>query len=239
MNKGLLLFIFWWVGLLLSSAVIATTRQDEGLWLGLHGQNYIEPTHKWAYLTRSQVHFLNARNPLETVLTENSIGYAIEPGKRLWMGVFVADNLPNTDHIIAFSTWQQLYWKLVSTEYTEVSSRTRFSEVHFSNEHQDLFLWRQTLALEDCSHHFGRSCPFGYEEIFVKINRPPYAPHSFLLENRVFLGIIYHTQKHGFWKIGYMNIVVPSSTRKEPNIMAHILAITYIFGDRSVILPID
>ena len=68
----------------LSQALHALTPYVS-LWGGGNYQNYLTQDKKWVYLLHAQARFIDTIHPVETLLTEDSIGYSLNDKQRIWV----------------------------------------------------------------------------------------------------------------------------------------------------------
>lgn len=212
--------------------------QHNGFWPMINVQNYLSNDHRWAYLLNSQARFLNETHPLKTVLIQDSIGYSINQNLRIWMGYYYSGHNFQAKYFTENRLFQELYWKIVSNQKTKVAYRTRLEENQFNIYRQNQVLLRQLLAKEFLTNYKGMLNPLIYDEMFFRVNKPSYASHDLISQNRLFLGFNLNTTDHSFWRIGYLNQYA-TSTPVSRTAMNHIFVISYTVGVPNISLPID
>ncbi len=212
--------------------------QEQGSWLAINNQNYLSDNKKWVYLSHNQVRLLKHRHPLETLLTENSIGYSLTDNLRFWAGFYYSGNNFYHHQFEETRLEQQFFWKAVDNKERRVAARARLEEIAFSNESQNAIIFRQMFAHESKVYYRGNINPLIYDEIFFHLNNTRYTSKGFLSQNRAFLGFNWYVSTHAFFKIGYLNQYITGGTRVHEE-MRHLLVINYTFGNEGISLPVD
>jgi hypothetical protein len=234
-----LLFVFFY--LIYAQAALAL-NQNDAIWAGLTHQNDLSKDKAWKYSIHSQfrrfdpkVKSVNLHFPLKTVLVDGAIGYAITPKHIVWGGYYWADHFAYRHEIQEHRLWQQFQWKITDDDISKIHLRTRLEEIQFSHVSHNLVILRQALVDQFQQYSFGGLIPVAYEEVFFRLNHPPYAALSFCTRNRVFLGFKYYFSKKDSVEIGYLN-EYDTPHRAFGAIMSHILMINYKFESPSDVL---
>lgn len=212
--------------------------QHEGLWFGVNNQEHFANHYQWVYLEHAQVRLMNIVHPVQALLVENNVGYTFNPQQHLWLGYLFVDTDVTHKEAVEHHLVEQFSWKLVDGVDKRLSSRSRFEQVVYTNQSQNLVLFRQLWAYEIVALYAGRVNPLVYDELFFHLNNPRYESEHFLSQNRAFIGANVYPSEQSYWRVGYLNQYISGHHQRKPE-MNHLLSLTYVFGDIRIGLPFD
>jgi hypothetical protein len=225
MRKNYLLFLFIFI-FTLSTRCFALD-QEVKQWIGFNAQQKYDNS-AWRTLIFSQLRFTDQSHPLKVFLLEGGLGYQPNLHHSGWLGYRWSARNPYND----FSQENQLFQQYIYiNNYIShnIIFRTRLEEITRSNDGQIALRLRQRFATE-LHYYIGRNTlPFIYDELFFQLNHPNYMPHTFLGENRLFLGVNLRHSQLAWWEIGYINQYQVRTPQQSQNIMSHVISVNYNF----------
>lgn len=200
--------------------------QDFKQWIALNVQQKYKNS-PWRSFVYSQLRFVDDHNPWEAVVLEGGLGYQLAKPHSVWVGYRWVGRNPYNDFTQENRLFQQYIFQKDYAPMYVFLSRTRLEEITRSNSSQLGLRIRQRFALGIKHDLFKNAHPYLYDEVFFQLNHPLYLPHTFVGENRLFLGFNLYQAGDSWWEIGYINQYQIRTRQQTENQMNHIITVTY------------
>ncbi len=213
---------------LLSRASFATD-QNAKLWLGVNYNLPPKPASVWRSYLYAQLRLIDKTPVLQTTLMEGAVGYLTTAQHSFWLGYRWSGHNPDAGFSEENRLFQQSIFQNKTPSY-HLILRSRLEEMTRSDDHQLALRFRERFAIEIEHRLFKNAVPFFYDEIFFQLNHPNYMPHTFIGQNRLFLGFNLYSAKTTWWEIGYINQYQTHTPTQSQNEMGHIISVTYNFS---------
>lgn len=205
----------------------ASLTQYDKLWTAVSTVKPLSADKKWLYTLYGSLRFYDHNHPLQTILLQGGIGYAVTDLHSFWVGYRWLGNDPYNGFYMTNVLWQQIVWGWKDASLHNAHMRTRLEEFRVSRDNQTGYHLRQRLYIEVPKLYFGKLNPLFYDEVFFQLNKTNYTAHQLVSQNRLFLGFNYIQTPESYWEIGYLNQYLFSTPVQKQNQMNHVLSITY------------
>lgn len=203
-------------------------KQTGRQWLGVNAAGTLDADHKWHHFIFSQLRVNDYHPEWDLILVEGGIGYQ-QPHHSFWAGYRFSLLTPYHHTQKESRLFQQMLLEHELANTDRLVYRMRFEEM-IRNQQLGVRL-RQRVSLSIKNYElFSHAYPFLYEEVFCELKHTNFLPHTFLGENRIYLGFDWYCSKTTWWDIGYLNQYIIHSPNQSQNRMNHVISMTYNFS---------
>tara|TARA_R110000868_G_scaffold330538_1_gene591500 strand:+ start:64 stop:750 length:687 start_codon:yes stop_codon:yes gene_type:complete len=214
--------------LTLSSSLFALT-QDEKLWLGMSRVRDLTSDGKWKYIILSESRFINESDTdvWQTIHFEGGIGNILNDTVSFWFGYRFTERDPMNGFNPEDRLFQQIVTKSELSNSNVFSYRIRLEEIKRREFGEVGLRLRHRFSLSHNEAVLFHLEPFVYDEIFTQLNRPPFTPNFFIIENRLSAGFNWKLKDKQRVQIGYINQYVMRRRNQSQNVMSHVIRVVY------------
>lgn len=183
------------------------------------------------YYLQPQLNFIDDKYKFNNAFLYAGIGYQSAPNVILWlMNGFVYTKKLNGSLARTDIIRQQINWNFTKMDNLQMSSTSRMEERKRFSEAEWSLRLRENLQLRYSIPHWEKHSLVLFDEIFLSLNTPKWInSHTFVQQNRAFIGIGTEISKQVAFDLGYLNqYEFKKNSNEMNNVLNFILNVTFV-----------
>jgi len=218
MNKHILLSIFVFILCIINFGFATPLDQNFNFWSRFNINGSFKDNEQLKYFFETETRFRSNASTFRASLNRIGLGYEIDPTLTLWSGYTAIPSISSSsgDLLYGQDIFQQINWRLYSSDLVQFSTRIRLEQRKISNNRNWANRLRTNLSaiipIKDSHVNY-----YIYDELFFNLDHPAWVSDRTFSQNRIFLGFRFDLKSKTRLAVGYLNQLELDSSRNSMN----------------------